>query len=63
MVETRPVVHANTGNTRNDLALRWGISARDCDSLVKLILEKQVIMWYPEIVKRQDNQHCKETAE
>lgn len=60
MADTKNVTHVVT---KNDLDAKWNISAKDCDNLLKLILEKQVIMWYPEVLKTQNNQVCKETAE
>lgn len=60
MADTKNVTHVVT---RNDMDAKWNISAKDCDNLLKLILEKQVIMWYPEVLKSQNNQVCKETAE
>jgi len=48
---------------KNDVEAKWRFFAEDCDNLVKLILEKQVIMWYPEVLKSKEHHVNRETAE
>ena len=42
---------------------KWDISAKDCDLLIKMMLEKQATMYYPEALTEDNNQINHETAE
>jgi len=42
---------------------KWKLSPKDCDILIKMMLEKQVTMYYPNVLKETNNQINHETAE
>jgi len=42
---------------------KWDISPKDCDLLIKMMLDKQATMYYPEALTEENNQINHETAE
>lgn len=50
-------------NSEDNGITKWQISAKDCDSLIRMMLQKQSNMYYPDVLKETNNQINTETAE
>ena len=55
-----------SNDTAEDLLVgdKWSLSAKDCDILIKMMVEKQTNMYYPDVLLKESNSQINhETAE